>query len=90
MDTTNINFRIDRKTKKEAEELFEDLGLNMTTALTMFIKASIRDQGIPFDVERKIPNAETIKAIDEGRKIARDPSVKAYDNMEELIKALES
>ena len=90
METTNINFRIDKETKKEAEELFEDLGLNMTTALTMFIKASIRDQGIPFDVGRKMPNAETTKAIEEGRKIARDPNVKAYDNMEDLIRNLES
>lgn len=89
METTNINFRIDKKTKKEAEELFEDLGLNMTTALTMFIKASIRDQGIPFDVTRKIPNAETIAAIEEGRMIAHDPSVKAYDNMDDLIRAFE-
>lgn len=61
----------------------------MTTALTMFIKASLREQGIPFDVERKILNAETIKAIEEGRKIASDLSVKAYDNMEDLTKSLE-
>lgn len=62
----------------------------MTTALTMFIKASIRDRGIPFDVVSKMPNAETIEAIEEGIKIARAPNVKAYDNMEELIKDLES
>ena len=90
MDTTNVNFRLDKKTKKEAEELFEDLGLNITTALTMFIKASIRDQGIPFDVGRKMPNAETIKAIEDGRKIARDPNVKAYDNRKDLTRNLES
>lgn len=90
MDTTNVNFRLDKKTKKEAEELFEDLGLNMTTALTMFIKASIRDQGIPFEVKKQVPNAETIAAIEEGRRIANDPNVKGYDNMEDLIKALES
>ena len=90
METTNVNFRLDKKTKKEAEELFEDLGLNMTTALTMFIKASIRDQGIPFEVKKQVPNAETIAAIEEGRRIANDPNVKGYDNMEDLIKALES
>lgn len=90
METTNVNFRLDKQTKKEAEELFEDLGLNMTTALTMFVKASIREQGIPFEVRRDVPNAETIAAIEEGRRIANDPNVKGYDNMEDLIRALES
>lgn len=90
METTNINFRIDKETKKQAEELFEDLGLNMTTALTMFIKASIRDQGIPFDITRRIPNAETIEAIEESERILNDPNVKSYDNMDDLIRALES
>ena len=90
METTNVNFRLDKKTKKEAEELFEDLGLNMTTALTMFVKASIREQGIPFEVRRDFPNAETIAAIEEGRRIANDPNVKGYDNMEDLIRDLES
>lgn len=90
METANVNFRLDKQTKKEAEELFEDLGLNMTTALTMFVKASIREQGIPFEVRRDVPNAETIAAIEEGRRIANDPNVKGYDNMEDLIRDLES
>jgi len=90
METTNVNFRLDKQTKKEAEELFEDLGLNMTTALTMFVKASLREQGIPFDVQRDIPNAETIAAIEESEKLLSDPNVKGYDNMDDLIKALES
>lgn len=90
METANVNFSLDKQTKKEAEELFEDLGLNMTTALTMFVKASIREQGIPFEVRRDIPNAETIAAIEEGRRIANDPNVKGYDNMEDLIRDLES
>lgn len=62
----------------------------MTTALTIFVKASIREQGIPFEVKRDVPNAETISAIEEGRRIANDPNVKGYDNMEDLIRALES
>ena len=90
METTNVNFRLDKQTKKEAEELFEDLGLNMTTALTMFVKASIREQGIPFEVRRDVPNAETIAAIEESERLLNDPNVKGYDNMEDLIKALES
>ena len=90
METANVNFRLDKQTKKEAEELFEDLGLNMTTALTMFVKASIREQGIPFEVRRDIPNVETIAAIEESERLLSDPNVKGYDNMEDLIRALKS
>ena len=46
----NINLRIDDTLKKDAENLFNDLGLNMTTATTMFLKQCIRCNGIPFDL----------------------------------------
>ena len=48
MATTNITIRMDEELKKQAEELFSDLGLNMTTALTAFVKQSVREQKIPF------------------------------------------
>lgn len=46
----NLNMRIDDKLKRDAEALFDALGLNMTTATTLFLKQCIRHQGIPFDV----------------------------------------
>lgn len=45
---TQVNIRIDDDIKKSAEESFEELGLNMTTAFNMFIRAAIREGGIPF------------------------------------------
>lgn len=65
MATTNITMRIDEELKKQAEELFNDLGLNMTVAFTVFVKQAIREQRIPFTVSREIPNAETIAAIED-------------------------
>jgi DNA-damage-inducible protein J len=47
---TQINIRIDDSIKKQADKLFDDLGMNMTTALTVFIKAAIRHRGIPFEL----------------------------------------
>ena len=47
MSQTNITIRMDRELKQEAEKLFNELGLNMTTALTMFTKAAVREQRIP-------------------------------------------
>lgn len=56
MATTNINVRVDTKLKKEAEELFSDLGLNMSSAITMFLCSAVSYDGIPFEVKR-LPSA---------------------------------
>ena len=71
--TTNVSIRMDVDLKKQAEELFADLGLNMTAAMTMFLKQAVRSQGIPFEISR-VPNAETIAAMREAESIARDPN----------------
>ena len=49
MATTNINVRVDANLKQSAEALFADLGLNMSTAITMFLKSAVNHDGIPFD-----------------------------------------
>ena len=85
--TTNISLRMDSELKKQAEELFYDLGLTMTAAMTMFLRQAVRAQGIPFEVSR-LPNAETLEAIEEGRRIARDPNVKGYKNLDDLFRDL--
>lgn len=59
MATTNINVRIDTELKQSAEALFADLGLNMSSAITMFLKSAVSHDGIPFEVKRITPNAET-------------------------------
>ena len=89
MATTNLNIRTDKEIKEAAEKIYSSLGLNMTTAINMFLRASIRESGIPFDLKLDIPNDETIKAIEEGIMIAKDNNVRAYDNMDDLRKALE-
>lgn len=72
MESTNLNIRIDKDVKMQAEKLFEALGLNMTTAVNIFLRQVIREQGIPFEVKLNVPNETTASAIEEGRKIARD------------------
>ena len=89
MATTNLNIRTDKEIKEAAEKIYSSLGLNMTTAINMFLRASIRESGIPFDLKLDVPSDETIKAIEEGRMIAKDKSVRAYDNMDDFRKALE-
>lgn len=61
--STNIN--LDPNLKKSAQELFYDLGLDLTTAVTLFLKQAVMLQKIPFEIRRDNPNIETIAAMDE-------------------------
>ncbi len=52
MATTNLNVRIDEDLKKRAEKLFAELGLNMSSAITVFLRASVDYNGIPFEIRK--------------------------------------
>jgi DNA-damage-inducible protein J len=88
-ESTNVSIRMDVQLKKQSEELFSDLGLNMTSAMTMFLRQAVRSQGIPFEISR-IPNSKTIEAMREAERIAKDPDVKGYSDLEELFRDLKS
>jgi len=49
-ETTNLSIRIDRDLKDEADQVFNDLGMNLTTAITVFVKQAVRQRKIPFEV----------------------------------------
>ena len=86
--TANINVRIDPNTKKEAENLFKDLGMNISTAINLFLKQSIRNQGLPFSISRNVPNAETIKALKEAEYISNNPEKYGSYSLDEFKKLL--
>ena len=88
-ESTNVSIRIDNLLKKQAEDLFADLGLNMTTALTIFLRQAVRSQGIPFEITRSF-NAETVAAMEEAQRIARDPNVKGYTDLDQLFADLKA
>lgn len=86
MATTNITMRMDEDLKAQAEELFADLGLNMTSAFTIFVKQAIREQQIPFMISREIPNEETLEAMEEVKRMKKDHSIgKSYKDVDEMI-----
>ena len=89
MTTINLNIRTEKVVKEQAEEIFNALGLNMTTAINMFLRTAIREHGIPFDLKLDVPNDTTIAAIEEGRRIMNDPTTPRYSSMDELKAALE-
>ena len=89
MAVVKINVNTDDATKKAAESLFSELGLNMTTAINIFLKKALQYRGIPFDVCVEIPNDVTRAALEEGDRILADRSRKRYANVSELKRALE-
>ena len=78
--TTNLNIRIDSNLKKESDSLFKSLGLNMTTAINIFLTQCVKSKSIPFE--------DLIKALKESDKIINDPTRKKYHDINELVKAL--
>lgn len=89
MATTNITMRMDASVKAQLQDLMSDLGLDMTTFFTMAAKQAIREQRIPFEISRTIPNAETIEAIEEVKMMKQNPSIgKSYTDVDEMIKEL--
>ena len=64
-NTTNLNIRIDEDLKRKAEAVCSELGLNMSTAINIFLRYSVRYGGIPFDLRIEKPNSETLSAIDD-------------------------
>ena len=89
MESTNLNIRTDKAVKVAAEKIFEELGMNMTTAVNIFLRQTIRENGIPFELKLSVPNETTAAAIEEGRRIAHNPNVKGYKSIDELKAALD-
>lgn len=89
MESTNLNIRIDKEVKLQAEKIFDALGLNMTTAVNIFLRQAIRENGIPFEVKLNVPNETTAAAIAEGRALAYDKNTTGFSSMADLRAALE-
>ena len=90
MARTNLNIRTDKAIKDQAEMIFNELGLNMTTAVNMFLRATIREHGIPFELKLEVPDDTTAAAIEEGKKMLNDPSAPRYSSMDTLKAALDA
>ena len=91
MATANINVRVDSELKRNAEDLFNDLGLNMSVAITMFLKSAVSHNGIPFEVKRQKPNEETMAALAEYEEMQKDKAAykryRSFDDMYDEVTA---
>lgn len=89
MATTPTQIRIDADIKKQATDLFNKLGLDMSGAVNLFLHQCVLRGGLPFNIEMPRYSQRTLDAMDEARRISRNPDVKGYTSMDELKKALE-
>ena len=90
-NSTNLNIRVDSNLKKNAEDLFKRLGLNMSSAINVFLTQSVKEQAIPFEICENKPNKKLLKALKEIEKMEKYPEkYKTYHNINELMKDLEN
>lgn len=89
MANVNVTICMDSDLKKQADALFSELGMSMTTAITIFAKQAVREQKIPFDISLNIPNEETIEALKEFDKMVSDKDTYTrHDLFEDLVKEI--
>ena len=86
MKNVNVTLRVDEDLKRQAETLFSELGLNLTTAFNIFLRQSVREQRIPFQVSKNVPNAVTLTAMDAAEK--GEDLYGPYDSVSDLMEAL--
>ena len=86
MAKTSTNISIDTEIKAKAQELVADFGLDLSTAINMFLRQSVRENAIPFNISREVPNSDTIEAINEFEEFKKNPNgYKKYSTFSELL-----
>ena len=89
MATTSITMRIDENLKAQLQELMSDLGLDLTTFFTIAAKQAVREQGIPFEITREIPNKETLESFKEVEMMKKNPDIgKSYTDVDKMMEDL--
>lgn len=84
----DFNVCMDSDIKAQSEALYGELGIDLTTAINVFLRQSLRVGGFPFEVRVETPNQETVAVLTEAEHILSDPSVKRYSDVEEALRAL--
>lgn len=89
-ETTNFSVRMDKQIKQESEALFKDLGMNLTTAINVFLRQAVRTGGFPFELKLNQPNHDTLLALIESDRLAEDDTAPAYDDVEVALEELKA
>ena len=89
MSNINVTIRMDEGLKKQADTLFNEIGLNLSTAFNIFVRQAVREQSIPFVISKNRSNSETLAAIEEVQIRKADPSIgKSYSSASQMMEDL--
>lgn len=86
---TPTQIRIEENTKKQALELLEGLGLNLSDAVNMFLRQVVLQNGIPFEVKYPEFKPEVIEAMEEAKRISVAPNTKRYHSFSEALEDMD-
>ena len=86
MKNVNVTIRVDEDLKKQADSLFSELGLNLTTAFNIFLRQPVREQQIPFRVSKNVPNSVTLATMETSEK--GEDLYGPFDSVSDLMEAL--
>ncbi len=88
MAKVSTNISIDAETKAQAQALFADFGMDLSTAINIFLRQAIRENAIPFAITREVPNAVTLATIEAAEK--GEDMYGPFDSVEALMEALDA
>ena len=89
LSQTNVSIRMDNDLKEQFSAFCADMGMSMTTAFNIFARKTVREYRIPFEIGGNPPNAETLEALDEVRRMKADPNLgKRYTDVDAMMKDL--
>jgi DNA-damage-inducible protein J len=89
MAKVSTSISIDADVKAKAQELFADFGMDLSTAINIFLRQAIYERSFPFTIQREVPNADTVAAMKEAEEMEKHPELyKSYDSVEEMMKDL--
>lgn len=89
MANASINIRMDADLKRQFESFCSDMGMTMTTAFNLFARKVVRENRIPFEISGDVPNAETLEALQEVKKMKANPGLgKTYSDVDLMMEEL--
>ena len=89
MAKINTNISIDAELKRSAVSLFSEFGLDLSTAITLFLQQSVREQRIPFEIRKEVPNKTTIKALNEYKEMKENKEkYKRYSSIKDIVEKI--